>query len=203
MRKLIPSLVVLVTLLFASRPSRADVTVDIDGRWHLEGALHVSYMIAGGSPVHQPTQAPATGGAAIIPTARLFFARRIFDPYAALAPLFVAPQRLSSLGLVGAHDVGLSWHPNSRAWSIGTAATIAPSYMRFCNAAWCLRQPIVLYGGETHFAGEVLHTEGGGGLRWNAAIRMLTGRPTAWYWPHVGPINALSWIIGGGGSWTF
>lgn len=205
MRKLIFSLIIFVVSL-APRSARADLTIDVDGRWRLEGAAHVSYMIAGGSAV-RGGRAPATGGATFIPTLRVSYARRFFDPYAALAPMVVTPYNAQTIGFVGAHDLGLSWHPDTRAWSIGTAATLAPSYMRFANASWSLRQPIILYGGEAHFTGSVLHTEGGGGLRWNVAVRALTGRPTAWTWPGLTAeekkLNRLSWVIGGGASWTF
>lgn len=198
--------IAIVLAMLISSEARADVTIDIDGRWHVDGAIHVSYMIAGGSSV-RGGRAPATGGAAFIPTARLFFARRFFDPYVAVAPLIVAPNSFASVGVVAAHDLGLSWHPDSRAWSIGTAATIAPSYMRFCNVEWCLRQFTAMYGGELHLTGEVLHTERGGMLRWDASVRMLTGRPKAWTWGALSAeeqkLNRLSWVIGGGGSWTF
>lgn len=204
MRKLFPLSLLIATLF--PRAARADVTLDESGRWRLEGAAHVAYMIAGGSSI-RGGKAPATGGATFIPTIRVSFARRFFDPYAALAPMGVTPYNAQTIGFLVAHDLGLSWHPDTRAWSIGTAATLAPGYMRFANSAWSLRQPIVMYGGEAHFTGSVLHTEGGGGLRWNVAVRALTGRPTAWTWPGLTPaeraVNKVSWVIGGGGSWTF
>lgn len=196
----------LLALVLTAAPARADITIDENGRWRIDTAMHVSFMIAGGSAV-RGGRAPATGGATLIPTVRLSFARRIADPYTAVAPMVVAPYTLSTLGLVLAHDLGISWHPDTRAWTLGTAATLAPAYMRFCNASWCLKQPVLLYGGEVHCAGELLRTERGGVLRWNVAARALTGRPTAWTWPGLTTeekkLERVSWIIGGGGSWTF
>lgn len=196
-----------VLALLTPRIALADETIDIDGRWRLEGSFHVSYMIAGGSS-YRGGRAPSTGGVAFVPALRVLYAHRLVDPYAAVAPLLVTPYSAKSFGFVGAMDLGLAWHPNNRSWVVGTGGTFAPSYERFCNGVpWCLREGVILYGGETHFAGSVLRTEGGGGLTWNVSARLLTGRPTAWYWPTLTPtqaaVNHASIVIGGGMNWRF
>jgi hypothetical protein len=87
------------------------------------------------------------------------------------------------------------------------AATLAPTYMRFCNAAWCLKEWAALYGGEAHFGTRVVKTEGGGGLTASLSARLLTGRPTAWYWPRLSAADrdVNHWIasVGGVAAWRF
>lgn len=171
-----------------------------------EGSIDVSYLIAGGG-AHPGGKAPATGGAAIMPAARLLLAMPVADPYLAVAPAFVAPQTLDALGFVGALDGGASWHPSARGWHLGTAATLAPSYMRFCNASWCLKEWVALYGGELHFGTRLVKTESEGGLTGSLSARVLTGRPTAWYWPTLTPgeRDVAHWIVsvGGQATWRF
>jgi hypothetical protein len=171
-----------------------------------EGSIDVSYIIAGGA-AHPGGKAPATGGAALMPAARLLLAMPVMDPYITAAPTFVAPHTLDALGFVGAFDGGASWHPAARAWHLGTAATLAPSYMRFCNASWCLKQWVALYGGEAHFGTRLVKTESEGGLTGSLSARLLTGRPTAWYWPTLTPeerdIAHLIISIGGQMTWRF
>lgn len=171
-----------------------------------EGDLQVAYLIAGGA-AHPGGRAPATGGAAIAPAARLLLALPNADPYVALSPAFVSPTTLDALGFVGAVDAGAAWHPPARGWYLGTAATLAPTYMRFCNAAWCLKEWAALYGGEAHFGTRVVKTEGGGGLTASLSARLLTGRPTAWYWPRLSAADrdVNHWIasVGGVAAWRF
>ncbi len=194
----IVSIAIVFTLAMLTRPACAD---DPTTPWRGEAAFHVSYILAGGSS-YRGGKAPATGGAAFIPTARVLYTLPIADLYAAASPIIVTPWSLSATGFVGAVDLGLAWHPDSRAWSIGTGGTIAPSYLRFCNEAWCLKQPLVLYGGEIHIVGRFLETRDGGGLSGTLSARVLTGRPTAWFWPRLTPeeaaINHYSATIGGG-----
>lgn len=171
-----------------------------------EGELHVSYVIAGGK-AHPGGKAPATGGAALMPAGRILLAMPGADPYVTAAPAIVSPTSLDALSFVGAVDAGASWHASTRAWHLGTGATLAPSYMRFCNGAWCLKEWTWLYGGEAHFGGRVLRTEGEGGLTADITLRVLTGRPTAWYWPKLAAPDAdvAHWIgsIGGAATWRF
>lgn len=171
-----------------------------------EGSLHVSYLVAGGAG-HAGGKAPATGGAAIMPAARLLLLMPVADPYITVAPAIVSPTTLSALGFVAALDGGASWHSNTRAWHLGTGATVAPSYMRFCNAAWCLKEWIALYGAEVHFGGRIVRTDDGGGLTASLSARLMTGRPTAWYWPRLsaGDADVNHWLFSVGGriGWYF
>lgn len=181
----------------------AMMSAPAEAQWRAEASLHVAYLIAGGGA---RGRAPATGGAAIMPAGRLLYALRIADPYVAVAPSFVAPQSLDALGFVGALDAGAAWHPPSRAWYAGTAVTLAPSYLRLCNAVWCLKEAVLLYGAESHFSGCVVRTESGG-LFAGLAARLLTGRPTAWYWPRLArgdaDVSHLIVSIGGHAIWRF
>lgn len=171
-----------------------------------EGSLDVSYVIAGGA-AHPGGRAPATGGAAIMPAGRVLLHAATLDPYVAVAPAFVAPHTLDALGFIGAVDAGAAWHPPTRGWYLGTAVTIAPTYMRFCNSAWCLKQWVALYGGELHFGSRMVKTEGEGGLTASLSARVLTGRPTAWYWPNLTAeerdIAHFIVSIGGSATWRF
>ena len=175
-------------------------------RLRAEGSFEVAYLLAGGS-AHPPRRAPTTGGAAIVPTGRVLYWLDVADPYAALSPMIVSPQTLSSMGFIGAIDAGVQWHPPSRAWSLGTGGTLAPSYARFCNVSWCLKESLLLYGGAVDMSGAVYRSPDGGGLRVALSGRLLTGRPTAWYWPRLTPaerdVNHFSVMVGGGVAWRF
>lgn len=142
-----------------------------------------------------------------MPAVRLLLALPTADPYVALAPAIVSPVSLDAMGFVGAIDGGVAWHSSSRAWYLGTAGTVAPSYMRFCNAAWCLKEALVLYGGEVHFGQRLIRTEGEGGLAVSLSARLLTGRPTAWYWSglSLGQADVNHWLVSAGGAvaWRF
>lgn len=180
---------------------------DPPSQWKLETAFHVSYLIAGGSTIAGGA-APRTGGVALVPTGRLLYALRYADPYLAGSPILVTPYSADRIGFVGAFDLGASWHPDTRAWAIGTGLTLAPSYMRFCNAApWCLREGLLMYGGEVHAAGRVWEQVDGGGLHITVDARLLTGRPTAWYWSRLTPeeaaVNHYSMIASAGVLWRF
>lgn len=184
------------SILLATSSARADGL-------RAEASFSVSYLIAGGS-----RRAPSTGGAALVPTVRLLYSMHLADPYIGASPILVTPYTLDAMGFVGAIDAGVLWHPDSRAWSIGTGATFAPSYMSFCNAVpWCLKEGVILYGGEAHFAGRILETANGGGLSAAFSARVLTGRPTAWTWPTLTPeerdVNRVSVMAGGGLRWRF
>lgn len=63
-----------------------------------------------------------------MPSGRLLLALPTADPYVALSPAFVSPLSLDALGFVGAIDAGAAWHTPSRAWYLGTAGTLAPTY---------------------------------------------------------------------------
>ncbi len=186
-------------LLFSSRAYA-------DEGWRVQGSIHVSYLIAGGSS-YPGGRAPATGGVALVPTVRVLRQYPVAEVYAAVAPIFVTPTHLATLGFVGAHDLGVALHPSSRAWYVGAGATLAPAFMRFCNLTWCLREPVLLYGGELHASGRLWGAADGSGLSFTATVRVLTGRPTAWYWPRLSPteraVNHISVVAGGGATWAF
>jgi hypothetical protein len=189
-------------LLLSASSALADEPSRIQG----EASIAVAYLLAGGSPF-PGGHAPSTGGVAILPTGRILYRRSIVDPYLAASPIVVSPTTLKSTGFVAAVDFGAAWHPPSRAWSIGTGATFGPAYMRFCNAIWCLKQWLPLYGGELRMSGDFFRAEDGGGLSGSLGARLLTGRPTAWYWPTLSPEQAdvARWIVSIGGSlvWRF
>lgn len=196
------TIVILITILL-SRSALAEAPSPLK----LETAFHVSYLIAGGSTIPGGV-APRTGGVALVPTARLLYALRYGDPYLAGSPILVTPYSADRIGFVGAFDLGVAWHPDTRSWFVGTGVTLAPSYMRFCNGApWCLKEGLLLYGGEVHAAGRVLEQQDGGGLHVTVDVRLLTGRPTAWYWSRLTPeeaaVNHFSMIASGGLLWRF
>lgn len=176
------SLITISLLTLAAPAKAAD-----DGRLYVEASLAVSYLIAGGTPSRAArVQAPATGGAALVPTVRLAYAHAVADPYVTVSPIVVTPYSLDAVGLVGAVDVGVAWHLDSRAWSLGTGATAAPTYMRFCNGApWCLREWTMLFGGELHASGRITEDEDGRGVSWTIAGRIFRGAPVAWIYPRL------------------
>ncbi len=192
---------VIVIITFCSSPARAQ-----DIRVKIEAAFGVSYLIAGGSSI-PGGHAPATGGAALVPTGRILLTLPIADLYLAASPIVVTPWTLDALAIVGALDLGAAWHPSSRSWTLGTGATIAPAYMRFCNETWCLKEGVALYGAEAHFSGRVLQQEDGRGLSGELSARVLTGRPTAWYWPRLteeeAAVNHLMGTLGGDLIWRW
>lgn len=112
---------------------------------------------------------------------------------------------MAAVGLVGALDLGVAWHPESRAWSLGTGATAAPTYMRFCNATWCLREWTMLWGGEVHASGRVTEDAEGRGVSWTMSMRALRGAPTAWIYPRLTleQKNIPPWAIMIGGLATY
>lgn len=199
-------LIIAVFAVVLSRATAAIAQEEFGPRWKGEASFAVSYLLAGGSS-YRGGRAPATGGAALVPTGRLLYTMPVADLYAAGSPIVVTPWTLSSTGIVGAVDIGASWHPDSRLWTIGTGGTLAPAYMRFCNQAWCLKEGLLLYGAEAHVGGRFLQQQNGAGLSGTLSARALTGRPTAWFWPSLtreqAKINHVSAIIGCGLTWIF
>jgi len=194
------NVLLILFVLAISVPARAD------DRWQVHTSIHLAYLIAGG-PAVRGGAAPATGGIAFVPTLGLAYAHRIVDPYVAISPIIVTPHSVDALGVVGAVDLGGAWHLDRRAWALGTGATLAPAYMRFCNSVWCLREGVWLVGGEMHLDGVLLDGENGSGLSVSLSGRLLTGRPTAWYWSRLSPeeaaVNHFSGLANVGILWRF
>jgi hypothetical protein len=196
-------LVALLVISFIPSAARAD------GPWRIETGLHLAAVIAGGSSV-RGGKAPATGGAAFVPTLRVLYQVDIAAPYVAVSPILVAPPpyKLDSLGFVGAVDAGVRWQPPSDAWAVGTGATLAPTYLRFCNGTpQCLKEGVLLYGGEVHGSWSVLRTPTGFSAAIFGAAHVLTGRPVAWTHNSLSDearqVNHLIGMMSAGGLITF
>ena len=166
----------------------------------LHGTLGIDfgYLIAGGNRSVGPT-----GGVVIIPKGALLFSPpgiSWLDITYTQQPMVVSPTSLEALGFLDANDLGVYLHPANRRGDVGIAGTFAVAYMNFCNNAWCLREWTMMPGAEAHV--RVRPSEGGRFLI-DLSGRVLYGRPTAWTWPGVAPINPAMWMIVGGGTWEW
>jgi len=174
----------------------------------LEVGLNVAYMLAGGGA--HGHKAPATGGAAIVPTGRVLYRLPYVDPYFAASPILLTPYSLDATSFIGAVDAGLSLHDELRRFSFGAGATVAPAYLKLCNGRpWCLKEWLGLYGGEAHLTGGIYRGENGTGLSADLSFRLLaiTGHPTAWNWWNLKPeevdVHHLVGSAGGFLRWRF
>lgn len=177
--------------------------------WRFDLGAGVGFLIAGDSAV-RGRKANPTGGSTLLPygRARVSIPRAAWlDALGSVTPMFVTPWSLDKLGLVVAHDLGIDIHPANRAWSVGLAGTVAPSYARFCNIRWCLKEPLFIGGGIASVTVNVVQDNRGRGLHGLLAGRLLYARPTAWTWPSLTPaerrIIPTMGMITGGGAWVF
>jgi hypothetical protein len=176
---------------------------------HLDLGMDVGYLMAGDSAIRGGTANP-TGGATLMPFIRVSVAvPRVawLDVTYTQGPMLVTPFWVDRLGLVDANDFGVALHPESRAWAVGVAGTVAPTYMRFCNVLWCLKEWTLLWGVEVHWASAIAVESDGRGLSVDISARTLYAQPMAWTWPSLTPeqraIIPVIAMLTGGAEWIF
>lgn len=167
----------------------------------IELGMGVGWLLSGASSDRGKPGNPR-GGAALFPRVRLSWSPgpAWLDLAYSQSPIVVTPFSVDQLGIIDANDIGVLVHTPESGFMGHFAATVAPSWFRFCNVEWCEKPASIVWGAIAEGSLNVAVDQAGRGLYASALVRILYANPVAWQGRPVVP-TMVAVLAGGSMRW--